>query len=358
MSKKTKRRLTVFDVAVLFTVGVVLLMPTVASAKSGSECRKQGAIDSLLGLKCQKKGKSLRWVQFYAVPGRISSVTFSRSSNLLSWSGPMTWGNPLTSVYAIEIKSSISPNWRRVADVAVGSNTANISGLEPNVTYEFRVAAGSRFGLGEFSTTGPVTTGASGGTSGGVTQSTTASSQSTTTVVGRVTTTTTSTTTTPTTTTPTTTTTTTTTLALVGTVSQRNAVAKGASYLRSSSFSRTGLIEQLQYEGFSIADATYGTDAQGADWNAQAVKKGASYLRSSSFSRSGLISQLQFEDFSLAEATYGTNAQGADWNAQAAKKAASYLRSGSFSRSGLLSQLLYEGFSQSEAEYGVSTTGL
>ena len=76
------------------------------------------------------------------------------------------------------------------------------------------------------------------------------------------------------------TTTTTSTTVLAGTVSQRNAVSKGASYLRSSSFSRSGLISQLQYEGFSLDDATYGTDAQNADWSAQAVKKGASYLRS------------------------------------------------------------------------------
>jgi len=146
--------------------------------------------------------------------------------------------------------------------------------------------------------------------------------------------------------------------ALVGTVSQRNAVAKAASYLRSSAFSRTGLIGQLQYEGFSLEDSTYGVDAQTVDWNTQAVKKAASYLRTSAFSRSGLIGQLEYENFSNAEAIFGVDAQGADWNAQAAKKAASYLRSSSFSRSGLISQLLYEGFSQSEAQYGVSTTGL
>ena len=145
---------------------------------------------------------------------------------------------------------------------------------------------------------------------------------------------------------------------LAGTVSQRNAVSKGASYLRSSSFSRSGLISQLEYEGFSLDDATYGTDAQNADWSAQAVKKGASYLRTSSFSRTGLIGQLEYEGFSNSQSVYGTDSQNADWNAQAAKKAASYLKSSSFSRSGLIGQLLYEGFTQAQAEYGVSTTGL
>jgi len=81
-------------------------------------------------------------------------------------------------------------------------------------------------------------------------------------------------------------------------------------------------------------------------------------LRSSSFSRTGLISQLEYEGFSASQATYGTDSQNADWNAQAAKTAASYLKSSSFSRSSLISQLLYEGFTQSQAEYGVGTTGL
>jgi len=81
-------------------------------------------------------------------------------------------------------------------------------------------------------------------------------------------------------------------------------------------------------------------------------------LNYSAFSRSGLINQLEYEGFSNSDATYGADAVGADWNRQAALKAASYLEYSSFSRSGLVDQLLYEGFSPSEAEYGVSTTGL
>jgi hypothetical protein len=76
------------------------------------------------------------------------------------------------------------------------------------------------------------------------------------------------------------------------------------------------------------------------------------------FSRSGLIRQLEFEGFSNADATYGVDAQNADWNAQAAKSAAAYLRVMSFSRSGLINQLMFEGFSQSQAEYGVNAVGL
>lgn len=76
------------------------------------------------------------------------------------------------------------------------------------------------------------------------------------------------------------------------------------------------------------------------------------------FSRTGLIEQLEFEGFSPEDATYGVDAQNADWMEQAARSAANYLEMMPFSRSGLIDQLLFEGFTQEQAEYGVSATGL
>jgi len=81
-------------------------------------------------------------------------------------------------------------------------------------------------------------------------------------------------------------------------------------------------------------------------------------LERSAFSRSGLIDQLLYEGFSNDQATYGVDRANPDWNEQAFKSAQSYLRYSSFSRSGLIDQLLYEGFSQSQAEYGVNMVGL
>jgi len=81
-------------------------------------------------------------------------------------------------------------------------------------------------------------------------------------------------------------------------------------------------------------------------------------LRSSAFSRSGLIGQLEFSGFSTAEATFGTDSLKTDWNEQAAKKAASYLRSSAFSRVSLIAQLEFSGFTKAEAEYGVTRAGL
>jgi hypothetical protein len=89
-----------------------------------------------------------------------------------------------------------------------------------------------------------------------------------------------------------------------------------------------------------------------------ARKSAESYLRSQAFSRSGLIKQLEFEKFSLADANYAVDVVEVDWNEQAEKTAKSYLQSQAFSRQGLIDQLLFEGFTQAQAEYGVSTTGL
>jgi hypothetical protein len=94
------------------------------------------------------------------------------------------------------------------------------------------------------------------------------------------------------------------------TVSQSNARGSAQSYLGVLSFSRSGLITQLEFEGYSTADAEYGVDANSVDWLEQAAKSAQSYLDSSSFSRSGLIDQLIFEGFSPAEAEHGVNQTG------------------------------------------------
>lgn len=52
------------------------------------------------------------------------------------------------------------------------------------------------------------------------------------------------------------------------TVSQRNAVRTAKSYLSYTAFSRKGLIQQLEYEGFSTVDATFAVDSIAVDWNA------------------------------------------------------------------------------------------
>lgn len=98
--------------------------------------------------------------------------------------------------------------------------------------------------------------------------------------------------------------------------SQQNAVRQAAAYLRTSGFSRQGLIEQLSSEygsKFPIDDATVAVDSLDVDWNAQAERSATQYLNISGFSCEGLIQQLSSEHgskYTLAEATYAANKAG------------------------------------------------
>ena len=75
-------------------------------------------------------------------------------------------------------------------------------------------------------------------------------------------------------------------------------------------FSYSGLIKQLEFEGYSTEDATYAADNCDADWNEQAVKKAKQYLETTAFSRDGLIEQLEFEGYTAEQAAYGAEQSG------------------------------------------------
>lgn len=94
------------------------------------------------------------------------------------------------------------------------------------------------------------------------------------------------------------------------TLSQKNAVKTAKSYLDYSGFSRQGLIEQLEFEGYSTEDSTYAVDNSGANWNEECAETAQNYLDYSSFSRDGLYEQLQFEGFTDEQINYGLSAVG------------------------------------------------
>ena len=141
------------------------------------------------------------------------------------------------------------------------------------------------------------------------------------------------------------------------TTGQRNALASADTYLRFMNFSYSGLVKQLEFEGFTTEEATFAADHCGADWMEQAKGSALSYLNVSAFSYTGLIDQLEFEGYTTEEATYGADQCGADWMEQAAKSAKSYLSFSSFSRSGLIDQLEFEGFTHEQAVYGAEQNG-
>lgn len=91
------------------------------------------------------------------------------------------------------------------------------------------------------------------------------------------------------------------------TAGERNALDKAYRYLNSSAFSKSGLMEQLEYEGFTKSEAKYAVNNCGANWKEQAAKKAEQYLKNQSFSKSGLIEQLEYEGFTAKQARYGAN---------------------------------------------------
>ena len=141
------------------------------------------------------------------------------------------------------------------------------------------------------------------------------------------------------------------------TMGERNALREAKDYLDFSAFSYEGLIDQLEYEGYSHDEAVYAVDNCGADWNEQALFSALSYLDFAAFSYTGLIDQLEYEEFTTEQATYGADNCGADWNEQASKCAAEYLEYSGFSKDGLIEQLEFEGFTHEQAVYGVEANG-
>ena len=141
------------------------------------------------------------------------------------------------------------------------------------------------------------------------------------------------------------------------TTGEKNALEKAKSYISHSAFSYTGLINQLEYNGYSKSEATYGADHCGADWYEQALAKAKSYISHSAFSYDGLVDQLEYSGFTNEQAVYGVKNCGADWYEQAKKKAESYLSHMSFSKSELIDQLEYSGFTHDQAVYGAKENG-
>ncbi len=94
------------------------------------------------------------------------------------------------------------------------------------------------------------------------------------------------------------------------TLEQKNAVSMAEDYLNYTAFSKSGLVDQLKYEGFEDEDATYAVGQLNVDWQEQAVDMAFDYLDYSSFSRAGLIEQLEYEGFSKEDATYAADEVG------------------------------------------------
>ena len=94
------------------------------------------------------------------------------------------------------------------------------------------------------------------------------------------------------------------------TLGMKNALGRAGDYLAFTSFSKPGLKHQLEYEGFTSAEASYAVNHIVVDWNTQCASKAQSYLDFSHFSRQRLKEQLEYEGFTASEIAYGLQAVG------------------------------------------------
>lgn len=91
---------------------------------------------------------------------------------------------------------------------------------------------------------------------------------------------------------------------------KKNALRKAEEYLDLKAFSQYKLIEQLEYNGFSVEEAEYAVNHCDVDWDEQAAKKAAEYLNMQAFSRERLREQLKYEGFTTTQIEYALKQNG------------------------------------------------
>ena len=87
----------------------------------------------------------------------------------------------------------------------------------------------------------------------------------------------------------------------------KEALQAAKDYLSYMAFSYNGLVEQLEYTGYTTKEATYAADHCGADWKEQAVIRAKDYMGIAAFSLKTLTEQLENVGFTPEEAAYGAN---------------------------------------------------
>ena len=119
-----------------------------------------------------------------------------------------------------------------------------------------------------------------------------------------------------------------------------------------TSVSDVAIKDLYDYEN-STEEETEEPEPEITTGEANALERALSYLEYTAFSKKGLRDQLEYDGFEKSEIDYAIKNCKADWKEQAVKKAESYLEYQSFSKSELYDQLIYEGFTEEQAQYGV-----
>ncbi len=92
-------------------------------------------------------------------------------------------------------------------------------------------------------------------------------------------------------------------------VSSEEEVSQAAEeWLEYEAKSRQGLIEALEYDGYTQEQAVSAVDNYSVDWNEQAVRAAKEWLEYEPLSRKGLIEALEGDGFTTEQAEYAANA--------------------------------------------------
>lgn len=91
---------------------------------------------------------------------------------------------------------------------------------------------------------------------------------------------------------------------------RRRARARAQEHLDYAAFSRSGLVDQLEFEGYTTKVARHAVDSLDVDWAEQAARAAMNYREFESYSRRGVVAQLVFEGYTRTQAEHGADAAG------------------------------------------------
>ncbi|MBT6460751.1 MAG: fibronectin type III domain-containing protein, partial [Planctomycetaceae bacterium] len=97
----------------------------------------------------------------FELPGVVQNLTASNAGNRvnLTWSAPTSDGGSDITDYAVQYRLASSSTWLTYNDGVSTGLSANVAGLSVGQSYEFQVAAITRFGTGAYAQSGTVTVG-------------------------------------------------------------------------------------------------------------------------------------------------------------------------------------------------------
>ena len=126
-------------------------------------------------------------------------------------------------------------------------------------------------------------------------------------------------------------------------------------------YSYDNLVEKLESEGFTHDQAVNGAKAAessgGQSGASSAVEVAKKYVDSGNYSYSALIDKLQQDGFSTADAEYAANNCGADWNKMASDEAKALIGSGTYTKDELIDKLIFKGYTFEQAAAAAEANG-